>query len=345
MMDEGKCFRCGGSYQHVKTCPATSEECFKCGKTGHFKRFCLSKNQKKTNTKTSSSKPARKNDTDTVYQAKFNEVLRAISNISKKKQAVAEESTDSEDCWRIKERRTDTERPEDVVLKVSGTYVKFCIDTGSSRSNIMDQKTYESLAERPEIHRTRSKLFPYGSKQPINVLGKVNATIQDIDNSYRQITFIVTKGKSGNLIGCSSAMDLGLVSFSKPPEAKGSVELRDRIIKMFPKVFSDKIGRVKNREAVLHIDPNIKPVKQKLRPIPVYVAEAVKKELKNLEAQGIIEKVNGPTTWVASIVPIIKKKASKESQPEVRICTDSRDANQAIIRERNKMPTIKELIT
>jgi hypothetical protein len=99
------------------------------------------------------------------------------------------------------------------------------------------------------------------------------------------------------------------------------------------------------KEATIHIDELVKPVKQKLRPIPIHIRSAVENELDNLERQGIIEKVNGPTTWVASIVPVIKKRATPNSPVEIRICTDSRDANRAVIRERYKMPTIDEMVT
>ena len=121
--------------------------------------------------------------------------------------------------------------------------------------------------------------------------------------------------------------------------------MKEKLITLFPKVFSDKIGRLKDREAVIHIDPNVKPVKQKLRPIPIYLKDAVVKELENLEKQGVIEKVNGPTTWVTSIVPVVKRKPTATSPIEVRICTDSRDSNKAIVRERYKMPTIDEMLT
>lgn len=86
-------------------------------------------------------------------------------------------------------------------------------------------------------------------------------------------------------------------------------------------------------------------MKQKLRPIPIHIRDAIGKELDNLEAQGVIEKVNGPTTWIASIVPVVKKRATANSPIEIRICTDSRDANRAVIRERYQMPTINDMIT
>ena len=52
--------------------------------------------------------------------------------------------------------------------------------------------------------------------------------------------------------------------------------------------------------------------------------KAAAKELISLEEQGIIEKVEGPTPWVSSLVIIPKKNG------EVRLCIDMRRANKAI---------------
>ena len=58
----------------------------------------------------------------------------------------------------------------------------------------------------------------------------------------------------------------------------------------------------------------------------------------NLEQQGIIEKVEGPTPWVSPLVIIPKKN------DEVQICVDMRMANKAIKQEHHPTPTIDHLI-
>ena len=64
----------------------------------------------------------------------------------------------------------------------------------------------------------------------------------------------------------------------------------------------------------------------------------VEKELERLERLDIIEKVEGPTPWISSIVVIPKKSG------EVQICVDMREANKAVKREKHLMPTIDDLI-
>ena len=62
------------------------------------------------------------------------------------------------------------------------------------------------------------------------------------------------------------------------------------------------------------------------------------KELINLEEQGIIENIEGPTPWVSPLVIIPKKNG------EVRLCIDMRRAKKAINREIHPSPTVDDLV-
>lgn len=77
---------------------------------------------------------------------------------------------------------------------------------------------------------------------------------------------------------------------------------------------------------------------QSPRRIPFHLRKQVEEELDNLERQGIIEKVEGPTPWVSPLVVIPKKNGS------VRLCVDMRMPNKAIRRERHPTPTVDDLI-
>ncbi|KAJ8337813.1 hypothetical protein SKAU_G00367790 [Synaphobranchus kaupii] len=55
------------------------------------------------------------------------------------------------------------------------------------------------------------------------------------------------------------------------------------------------------------IRPEVKPVQQKLRRLPLSVCEAVSQELRNLEQHGIIERIDA-SEWVSPIV-VTKKKS------------------------------------
>lgn len=52
----------------------------------------------------------------------------------------------------------------------------------------------------------------------------------------------------------------------------------------------------------------------------------------------IIEQVDGPSSWVSAMVPIIK------NDKEIRICLDMRQVNKAVLREKYPLPTMDELL-
>ena len=57
-----------------------------------------------------------------------------------------------------------------------------------------------------------------------------------------------------------------------------------------------------------------------------------------MEQEDIIEKVEGPTPWISSLVAIPKKNG------DVHLCVDMRLPNAAIQRERHPTPTIDDLV-
>lgn len=77
-------------------------------------------------------------------------------------------------------------------------------------------------------------------------------------------------------------------------------------------------------KAHLDVDPNIPPKVFPVRRIPYSLENRLKDELKCMEPQKVIEKVEKPTKWVNSIV-LLEKPNGK-----LRICLDPRNVNVAI---------------
>ena len=105
----------------------------------------------------------------------------------------------------------------------------------------------------------------------------------------------------------------------------------------FPGVFSG-VGRLKNYQLKLHIDPQVTPVVQKMRRIPFSPKDKVTAKVNELLENDIIERVEGPTTWISPVVVAPKPSG------DIRLCVDMRRANEAIIRERLPIPTVDEVL-
>ena len=99
------------------------------------------------------------------------------------------------------------------------------------------------------------------------------------------------------------------------------------------------VGLLRGYELKLNVDTSVKPVAQPVRRISFGVREKVERKLDELLVCGIIEEVpEGPTSWVSPLVVVPKPDG------DFRICVDMRCTNQEIIRERQPIPTVEEVL-
>jgi hypothetical protein len=106
--------------------------------------------------------------------------------------------------------------------------------------------------------------------------------------------------------------------------------------------FSDTFegtGKMKGVKVDLNIDADVKPVAQPLRRIPFSVRPKIGEEVRRLQEEDIIEKIDKPTSWISPTV-ITPKKNPKE----IRLNVDTRVANGVIPRVNSITPTIEKLI-
>ena len=155
-------------------------------------------------------------------------------------------------------------------------------------------------------------MFAYGSTAQLNVLSSFEANLA-VQNNEKMSTLHVLQGSHGSLLSYTTALDLGILNM-QINHVKNTLA-HEQLLKQYPTLFNG-IGKLKGVEVKLHIDSAVSPVAQKARRIPFHLRKKVEQELNNLEQQGIIEKVNGPTPWVSPLVVIPKKNG------DVRLCVD-----------------------
>ena len=105
------------------------------------------------------------------------------------------------------------------------------------------------------------------------------------------------QGNHGSLLSYKTASNLGIIDVNLHRIDEQSFT-SETLVQQYPNVFKG-IGQLKNVEIKLHINETVPPVAQSARRIPFHMRKKVSKELENLEQQGIIEKVEGPTPWVS----------------------------------------------
>ncbi|RNA28783.1 Retrovirus-related Pol poly from transposon, partial [Brachionus plicatilis] len=163
-----------------------------------------------------------------------------------------------------------------------------------------------------------TKLYGYKALVPLPVMGEFHAKIEYC-NSIAVERVVVIKGKSECLLSYKTAMKLNIIKMLNQVKAMGYKELKAR----FPKLFGDTMGMITGVEIVLEVDPNIKPIKQKLRPIAFHLPTLVEEEIKTQVMEGILERLDEnsePTEWISNLV-IVQKSTGQDFK--IRITSDS----------------------
>ena len=193
---------------------------------------------------------------------------------------------------------------------------------------------------------SNKRIFAYASLEPFQLKRKcnLNVCVPQTQKSLRD-EFYVTRDKAATLLGRDASELLGVLRVgvsinnchTKSDDVSNNAEQADRKASLkakFPKVFQG-LGKLKGYQLKLHIDESVRPVAQPLRRIPFSRRENVTEKLEDLLKLDVIEKVEGPTSWVNTLVVVEKPNG------DIRICLDMRQANQAIAREKHPVLTVE----
>ena len=180
-----------------------------------------------------------------------------------------------------------------------------------------------------QTQKEAKALFPKGNTKPLPTCRTFTADIMSIDTGTTCKTdFVVINGEGRSFLCRETAEKLGLLRLG-PSHTVNVVNTEADIKDKYKELFNG-VGLLRDYELKLNIDDSVKPVAQPVPRIPFGVREKVERKLES----GIIEEVpDGTTGWV-----------SPKADGDIRICVDMRCANQAIVRERQPIPTIEEVL-
>ena len=98
------------------------------------------------------------------------------------------------------------------------------------------------------------------------------------------------------------------------------------------------VGKTKNFKLKISTDKKVTPVCQPVRRIPYHLREEVSVNLPELEHLDLIEKVTDPIIWVSPVFVVPK------ADNDIYLCVDVRQANKAVLRERQPIPMIEKVL-
>lgn len=215
-------------------------------------------------------------------------------------------------------------------VKVGGTPVEFIIDSGSPINAItIDDwnRLKKAGAERfNEKRRCEREFHGYAASKPLSIEASFKARIE-IDKFKPSTTaevFVVRDAKHA-LLSYQTSTALKILKIGLDVNT-----IQAELAKPFPK-FPGVLVK-------LQVDPSIVPKQLAYYRVPAAVEELVEQKLDEMLQKDIIEKVNGPSTWISPMLVIPKGKS------DIRICVDMREPNKAIKREHHPMPIIETFL-
>ena len=221
--------------------------------------------------------------------------------------------------------------------------VNVVVDSGAS-CNLMSEHVFHSLTGgKVFLAGCDKNVYAYTHPQPLEHKGSCMLRVTVPQTKMSAIAeFYIVPGQAATLLGRKTSEMLAILkvgidvnncttNIDCTQDNKAALRLK------FPKVF-EGLGKLKGYQLKLHQDDSVPPVAQPLRRIPFSRGQKVTAKLKQLEELDVIQKVNGPSSWVNPVVAVEKPNG------DIRICLDMRQANRAILREKHPVPTVEETL-
>ena len=274
------------------------------------------------------------------------EILRLFCNLKPQNLLVNllqnESSSDDKYCFTINIPSAKTTFTLNNALPV-----EFLIDSGSS-VNIINRDSFKKLESLMSLTLERSfvKIYQYGCKTPLPILGKCAVEICSNCTYKRTFAkFYIIDAATTCILGKSTFELLCVLTVLQPTRyeqisALTSSDFKYRLnslLRDYKDIF-EGTGALKNFELNIQIDPSVQPYVQKPRRIPFLMKKQVEGEIQKLLDQDFIEPVTSSPERVSLLVCVPKKNG------DVRLCVDMRKAITAIIRNYYPIPTLDEIL-
>ena len=143
---------------------------------------------------------------------------------------------------------------ETVDLQVGGVILsEVLIDSGSS-CNIIDKTTWEELKQKGikcESEKANQKLYPYGTSEPLNTLGKFEAPV-NLCGKKVTAEFIVIGSEGRPVMGRKTAMELDVLRLGPWVNAVSTPDIVDKY-----KACFEGVGKLTDDQVKIHVNEKV----------------------------------------------------------------------------------------
>jgi transposase InsO family protein len=211
-------------------------------------------------------------------------------------------------------------------------------DSGA-KASLLNAATYYAFFGQQPLTASNKRLCGYQG-HAIKALGQLELPVRLGGATVPQAVFHVVE-KGANVLGVDVMGQLGIRLMTQDGQVLAVMEQQLQIPDWLPKRFQQlggRLGHIKGFVHRPHVDGTVRPVRQPLRRIPISLQETVRKQVADMLAQDVIEPITA-SEWASNLVLVPKKNG------QVRICTDLRGPNKAIVPDVFPLPTFEELST
>ena len=317
------CYRCGANTHVATECRFKKETCHKCGKKGHIQRVCRAQQNP------GPSRPLPK------------------PRFQKSTHAIEKESDEYGEFLNNLEVHNVNKPSDDIIwveVSVEGQPLSMELDTGSAVS-ILPYDTFLAKFPDKKLEKTSTVLRTYTGEQIIPV-GCLTMQVVHLDQSCLLPLHVVhTKGPV--LMGRDwlhtlrlDWKNIKLLRCSDPSQVNNGMSTQEKLSSLldtYAEVFEDKLGTFKSAKAKITLQEGSQPQFRKARQVPYSLRPQVEEELKRLQSEGILSKVEW-SDWATPIVPVPKHDGS------VRICGDFKGTINPILQaQQYPLPRIEDI--
>ena len=327
------CYNCGNKvtgsiFKHKQKCPAKSHQCQKCQKSGHFASVCKSKTVKVVDSQ----------DDETSNKDEDNDE--------------EEKDTYGIDIFRIRSSK-DSPKPQlksvkndfSVRVMINNHLDRVIADTGA-RISVCGTTQAKKWGLLGKLTPSKIKIKPYNS-DPIKVYGEARCAVTYGSTSVSVLWHVIS-GSSEPILSGNASLQLGIIEFKKPDdvfepilliEADEKEELQ-QILARYPHNFSG-LGKLKNYQAKLHVDKEVKPVNVPAHSFPYHLQARAQAAIDDMVKNDVIEEhpIHEPAPWVSNTVLSPKQDGS------IRVTMNAKNVNKALISSNIPIPKQEDIKT
>ncbi len=329
------CSRCGYKRHEDGTpCPATTAECYNCGKKGHLSKVCRSNPVGRQNRGRGGGRGGGRGRGQ-VREVNVEEADDIVHRV-----AVQTVGDQQQHFWRALEVKPAGVTPP--------MMVKALVDSGADISIITDS-LFKANFPRTTLCKITRNISNFDNSPIQGLLGYFAANVSDGVMSCKADIYVSSR-KVNPIFGKQIMLDLGLVLDGAaeaeqrcPVVRAATAETKEQddwlrhIASNFPTLMADKIGKIPGISHKITLAADARPVVKKLRPVAIAYRDAVDKEIQEMEEQGIWRRADGPCDWVHPFVAVKKPGGG------VRITTDLTALNACVEPVRHPLPKIQDL--